>query len=405
MTIRGFNQRWAWWSLLAVALVLVGCKKVKNPHGDSRAHRGWLLFNYYIPAGSIRDDDDLKTSAQRRFTGIRLRAMVWTNYFTGTLFEEFSERHGVAVDLLTVTNSIELRERLMKGEGVDVVLVSRFMLEQLIAEGRLAPLDRMQVPNLTNIVGHFRTNLYDPDGRYSAPYFWSTAGIAYNSRKIDRRPLHWRDLFSPSVAHREMLRGRITLGTGPQRTLQAALIGLGKDPNTRSAEHWEQAAEFVRTNAQLFHLRVATGAMTQELIDEQVLMSWASSADAIKAQAGNRYIRFTVPEEGSYLSLDHWAVVKDLEPERKLAAELFINYMLEPAVAARAVNQTFRATTVAAATPFVLPEIRRGASYMTPADPRKTFLLDYVPEVASIRERVWRELRGTNLLEHEIHVQ
>ena len=51
------------------------------------------------------------------------------------------------------------------------------MIERLIKEEKLQPLDKGVVTNLAVLADGVKGLSYDPDNTYSAPYFWGTVGI------------------------------------------------------------------------------------------------------------------------------------------------------------------------------------------------------------------------------------
>ena len=60
------------------------------------------------------------------------------------------------------------------------------MIERLIAEGEAVELDYSKMQYVNNI-GDFYWELsrtYDPENKYSIPYFWGTVGILYNKSMI-----------------------------------------------------------------------------------------------------------------------------------------------------------------------------------------------------------------------------
>ena len=62
----------------------------------------------------------------------------------------------------------------------------------------LIPLDHIEVPNLKNIDERFMDLPFDPENKYSVPYFWGTVGIVYNPEMLDGIEMtSWNDLWDP----------------------------------------------------------------------------------------------------------------------------------------------------------------------------------------------------------------
>ena len=71
------------------------------------------------------------------------------------------------------------------GITVDVIIPSDYMIERLIKEDMLLPLDFDNIPNFANVQDRFRNNAFDPENKFSVPYTWGTVGIIYNSKYVD----------------------------------------------------------------------------------------------------------------------------------------------------------------------------------------------------------------------------
>lgn len=79
----------------------------------------------------------------------------------------------------------------IKNESVkyDVICASDYMIEKLIAEGRLAEIDYSSIPNIANLEKSYLelSESFDPGNRYAVPHTWGTLGILYNNEKIPGR--------------------------------------------------------------------------------------------------------------------------------------------------------------------------------------------------------------------------
>ena len=50
----------------------------------------------------------------------------------------------------------------------------------MIKEDLLLVIDHSKLPNLQNIDPYFLDLPFDPENKYSIPYFWGTVGVVYN---------------------------------------------------------------------------------------------------------------------------------------------------------------------------------------------------------------------------------
>ena len=100
-----------------------------------------------------------------------------------------------------------LYTKLLSGTSYDVIVPSDYMIERLMEEDMLQPLDYSYMTNLDDLdsgVVALRDE-YDPDGVYSMPYFWGSVGLVYNKKNVDVNKLEelgWNILRDTEYADR-----------------------------------------------------------------------------------------------------------------------------------------------------------------------------------------------------------
>jgi spermidine/putrescine-binding protein len=142
-----------------------------------------------------------------------------------------------------------------------------------------------------------------------------------------------------------------------------------------------------------------------QLASGKVVLAQASNADVAWAAQRNSYIRFFLPEEGALGVVDCFVILKQTSSKTRLhvhACRTFLGYLLRPENAARMVNFSKYASTEEAALPFVDREIRNGASYVLPADPKQLTLLPVLTDhVLAVQALGWTPLIPSGVpLEH-----
>ena len=114
----------------------------------------------------------------------QLNVFTWPHYVSDEIRLGFEEESGVRVVVDTYTSNEELLAKLWSGASeYDIIMPSDYMVAIMIREGLLAMLDWNNIPNVKNIGSQFQSKYFDPEDRYSAPYTWGTAGIAYDSSR------------------------------------------------------------------------------------------------------------------------------------------------------------------------------------------------------------------------------
>ena len=63
------------------------------------------------------------------------------------------------------------------------------MIERLIQEDLLQPLDQEKLTSLDLLADGVKGLPYDPQNKYSIPYFWGAVGIVYDRTKVSEEDL------------------------------------------------------------------------------------------------------------------------------------------------------------------------------------------------------------------------
>lgn len=120
----------------------------------------------------------------------------FADYIDPTVIEMFEQETDATIQYVNFTTNEEMYTKIEAGAAsYDVLFPSDYMIERLIAEDMLAPLDTSAMPNLAGLIDWLKTPDYDPEGRYSVPYMWGTVGILYNTELVDGSVDSWDAIF------------------------------------------------------------------------------------------------------------------------------------------------------------------------------------------------------------------
>jgi spermidine/putrescine transport system substrate-binding protein len=99
-----------------------------------------------------------------------------------------------------------------------------------------------------------------------------------------------------------------------------------------------------------------------------------------------------VPKEGATVWIDNVCIpAKAANPD---AAHAFINYLLEPEIGARVVNEASYASANLAAKKKVKPEIRDNPSVYPPDDVLKRCeFMEHLGRAGTVQATIWREIK------------
>lgn len=267
-------------------------------------------------------------TSQGYSSGNTLTIYNWGDYIDEELIERFEEETGVAVIYETFDSNEAMLTKIQQGGTTyDIAVPSEYMIEKMIAEDLLIPLDHSKLSNLENIDERFMDLPFDPENKYSVPYFWGTVGIVFNRAMLDDIEISsWNDLWNP------VLKNEILLVDGAREVMGMGLNSLNYSLNDTNKEHLLEAKEKLDTLTP--NIKAIVGDEIKMLLaNEEASVGLVWSGDAADIMWENENLDYVVPKEGSNLWFDNMVIPKTAKNVE--AAHQFINFMLDAAVAAQ----------------------------------------------------------------------
>ncbi|MEX2026113.1 MAG: spermidine/putrescine ABC transporter substrate-binding protein, partial [Pirellulaceae bacterium] len=318
--------------------------------------------------------------------GQRLNVFNWSDYLDPKLIPEFEKRTGARVQYDNFSSESELDTKLLTGGGgYDVVFPSDHSMVVMVEKDLLADLDKSQLPNLAHIDPQFLDPPYDPGCRRGAPYFWGTLAIGIRTDHVKQPVEGFEVLFDERYA------GRITMLDDAENVVGAMMMHLGHSINSVDDRELAEVKRLLERQRPLVQA-YTSDAYKEKLIKGEawVVLGW--SGDIVQAASESEHVRAIVPQRGTMLWVDSMAIPKAARNKR--LAHAFINFLLEPEIAARnAKFVSFPSPNLAAREMLDAEILADPAIY--PPEPvlrRCQRLHDRGPAIAKI-EKLWREVR------------
>ena len=330
----------------------------------------------------------------------------YSDYIAEDTIPNFEQQSGIRVTYDVYDSDEVLEAKLLAGSsGYDVVVPTLNFFGRQIQAGVFKELDKSKIPNLANLDPAVmeRIATQDPGNRYGVPYMSGTTGIGFNVDKIEEIfgstevTGSWSLVFDPAKISKLKDCG-VTLLDTPSDMIPIALHYLGEDPHSVDPAVLQKAADLIkgiRPYVQNFH----SSQYVSSLANGTTCLVVGWSGDIIQArdraeEAGNGVnVGYSIPVEGAPQWFDMLAIPADAKhPENAYA---FINYLLEPQVAANNTNYIQYANPVASATPLVDEAIRNDPT-IYPPDAVKAKLFTYAvnsPETDMLYTRLWTEIK------------
>ena len=299
----------------------------------------------------------LPAQAQAAGDTVTINVYNWGQYLSdGTddyinVIEEFEAAYpNIKVNYMTYDSNESMYTKLKTGGSLfDIIIPSDYMVEKLIAENMLEPLDMANIPNFQYIDDSFRDPSYDPGSVYSVPYTWGGVGVIYNTKYVDEADTGgWELLWNEKYA------GKILMFDNPRDAFAIAQLELGYDINTEDSTLLTLSANLLREQKPLVQMYV----MDQVFDKMQRGEAWIApyyAGDYLLMVEENPDLAFYYPEEGFNLFVDAVCIPKG--SEHKAEAETFINFLLSPEICGQNLEYLGYSSPSSAAKEYMDPEV------------------------------------------------
>ncbi len=293
-----------------------------------------------------------------------LKVYNWADYIDEDLIDEFEqwyeEETGEKVEIIYQTfdiNETMLSKIELGHEDYDVVCPSDYIIERMLKNDLLLPLDRDfgDTPNyLDNIAPYISQKFDEIEGHgknandYSVAYMWGSVGLIYNPEFVqDEDTKSWNVLKNPAY------KGKVLMKDAFRDVYTALLIALNreaiesgeKDIRSLTFDTSDESIKLVEDYLHSF--KESVSGWEADFGKEQMTkglawmnMSWSGDAQWAIDEAAEvgMDLRYAIPQEGSAVWFDGWVIPKYAKNIK--AARYFINFMCKPENALRNMDMT-----------------------------------------------------------------
>lgn len=317
----------------------------------------------YIDLGDWDDEELIELDNGAEILGKEALYREFEDWF----YQTYGKR--VQVEYSCFGTNEDLYNQLTLGDTYDLVCPSDYMIMKLMAEGALEPYSdgffdgereenyykRCVSPYIAQV---FAENQIGGESweRYAAGYMWGVTGVLYNPERMTREEAStWAVFDNPDFYRQITLKDNVrdtyfsTLGylRREQLTQEAflkdpdyheKLENLMNDVTPETISEVEKLLGDIMGN--VYALETDSG--KADMVTGKIIANYQWSGDAVyamdQAEEDGVYLEFAVPGECTNLWFDGWVMLKNGiggDPEKKQAAEAFVNFLSMPENAVR----------------------------------------------------------------------
>lgn len=257
---------------------------------------------------------------------------------------EFEKLTGCSINYTTFESNENMYSKIAGG-GVsyDILVPSDYMVEKLMREDMLLPIDFNNVPNVEK---YFDAEQYgylldsEIEGRkisdYAVIYNIGTTILIYNTKYVTEKPTSWKVLWD------EQYEGKVLMFNNPRDSFAIAQAILGIDFNTVNPDDWDECAELLKKQRETVHPTYVMDEVFNKMESGDYALATYYAGDYEIMKANNEDLDYCLPEEGVNTFYDAFIIPKTAQ--NKKGAEAFINFMMEPEIALANAEYIYYAT-------------------------------------------------------------
>ena len=265
-------------------------------------------------------------AAAPAFAGQTLVVASWQHYGADdpATLAAFEQMTGATVKPVFFTSEDDLLVMLRQGGlgKIDVALPNLEYVQPAAAQALLLPVDTARIAAWSTLEPRFRD---DPslrhDGQvYAVPWVQGATSLVA-SPDVYPTPTSWAALWDPAN------KGKVAFFDDPSTAVMTAALYLGEDPQTPDLDKVRTALLALKGNVKLFWSSAADWNKAYTTGEITMGNLWSGLAGTLRANGTK--IDFILPDDGTVLWGDTWAIVKQT-PHLDLAYA-WVNYLTSPA--------------------------------------------------------------------------
>ncbi len=304
-----------------------------------------LLIGFVVPVsaeGEILSKEAVEYYKNLGLQGTVLNVYNWGEYIDDESVDvvtEFERLTGCEVNYTTFESNENMYSKL-SGGGVsyDVIIPSDYMVERLMSEDMLLPLDYKNIPNYEKYFdsekyGHLMENGISD---YAVIYNIGTTILIYNKKLVKEEPTSWKVLWD------EQYKGKVLMFNNPRDAFAIAQFTLGQSINTTEKTDWDMAAELLSEQRRLVKPEYVMDEVFIKMESGEYAFATYYAGDYELMVENNSDLGFVFPQEGVNTFYDAMCIPS--ASQNKKGAEAFINFMLEPEIALANAEYIYYAT-------------------------------------------------------------
>ncbi len=319
--------------------------------------------------------------------GGELTLYTWEAMFSQDVLDGFTEKTGIKVNYVNFDTDETMLAKLEAAEGgdYDVIIADDYIIETAIAEGLVAELDMEKLPSIGNVNPVYQSQFYDPENKYTVPYGSGVQTIVYDPSVIDMDITGYADLWS------EELKDSIGVTSNYRVMNGMALKIAGESYNTNDVAAIEKAGEKMLELAPNIRL-IKDDNIQDDLLSGEIGAAVMYTSQVTMAMLANPELKVVYPEEG--IGFGVMGMFIPSKAPNSDAAHQFIEYILDPEVAAECFEYIGYYCTNSAAEEYINEDYRSFLTLPEDFTDNTEMIGNISADAAEAHAKIWTEFKA-----------
>lgn len=274
----------------------------------------------------------------------------WEGLFPQEVLTDFEDETGIRIISSNFDSNETMFEKVQQSDGkdYDLVIGDDYIIEQIVNNGLAKELDKEKLKNYDNINPLYQSQFYDPENKYTIPHGAGIPLIVYDPEQVDFEIQGYEDLWNPA------LEDKIAIIASYRAVEGMVLLTMGKSMNEQDPAVIKEAGEKLKELAP--NIRMIQDTNTQNaLLNGEASVGILYTSQVIAALAENPDLKVVYPKEGLGFGIMNFFIPKNAPDTEEAYA--FLDYILEPEVAAKCFDFVGYYCTNKAADELVNPDL------------------------------------------------
>lgn len=274
----------------------------------------------------------------------------WEGLFPQEVLTDFEDETGIRIISSNFDSNETMFEKVQQSDGkdYDLVIGDDYIIEQIVNNGLAKELDKEKLKNYDNINPLYQSQFYDLENKYTIPHGAGIPLIVYDPEQVDFEIQGYEDLWNPA------LEDKIATIASYRAVEGMVLLTMGKSMNEQAPAVIKEAGEKLKELAP--NIRMIQDTNTQNaLLNGEASVGILYTSQVIAALAENPDLKVVYPKEGLGFGIMNFFIPKNAPDTEEAYA--FLDYILEPEVAAKCFDFVGYYCTNKAADELVNPDL------------------------------------------------